>query len=95
MELQSLSMAANLPVGVPLPLEHPDLKELSPREIEVLTLLMTGDRVAGIATQLHISPHTVRNHLKSMYRKVEVKTQSELIQRVRSLSGNGAPKDES
>ena len=56
MELQSLSIAAELPMGVPLPLEHPDLKDLSPREVEVLTHLMAGDRVATIAKQLHISP---------------------------------------
>jgi len=86
MQLQSISLAPNLPVAAPIPLEHPDLQDLSPREIEVLTHLISGDRVPAISAQLHISPHTVRNHLKSIYRKVDVKTQSELIQRVRELS---------
>jgi len=85
MQLQSISLAPDLPDVAPIPLEHPDLRDLSRREIEVLTLLISGDRVPAISAQLHISPHTVRNHLKSIYRKVDVKTQSELIQRIRKL----------
>ena len=68
--------------------EEGDLRaRLSTRETEVLSLLLSGQRVPSIAGQLHISPHTVRNHLKSMFRKLEVSTQAELIERVRSLSG--------
>jgi DNA-binding CsgD family transcriptional regulator len=51
----------------------------------VLIRLVQGDRVPTIAKQLHISPHTVRNHLKAMYRVFEVSNQSELIERVRAL----------
>ncbi len=47
--------------------------------------LAAGDWVPAIAKRLYISPHTVRNHLKSIYRKVGVGTQSQLIERVRSL----------
>ena len=76
-------------------LVHPILKELSPREQEVLMHLVAGERVPAIARVLHISPHPVRNHLKSMYRKLSVSTQSELIQKVRDISGpdasSGAP----
>ena len=42
-----------------------------------------------MAVQLGISPHTVRNHLKSMYRKVGAKDQSDLIERVRALGSGG------
>jgi len=66
-------------------LEHPELGELSAREREVLDKLMDGDRVNSIAKKLHISPHTVRNHLKSMYRKLETPSQAELIEFVRNL----------
>ena len=45
--------------------------------------------VPAIAEQLGISPHTVRNHLKSIYRKLEVQTQSDLIRFVRGLSPHG------
>ncbi len=90
MELQSISLSAGMAAPVSLPLQHPDLRDLSPREKEVLALLIAGDRVPAIATQLHISPHTVRNHLKAIYRKVEVQSQSELIHRVRSLAAASA-----
>jgi PAS domain S-box-containing protein len=89
-ELHVLSLTANLPLPAPVLLAHPDLRDLSPREHEVLMHLVAGDRVPAIASELHISPHTVRNHLKSMYRKLSVSTQSELIQKVRRLTAPGA-----
>jgi len=85
LELQSISLAAAVGGTPTLPLHHPDLQDLSPRESEVLSLLVAGDRVPTIAERLHISQHTVRNHLKSMFRKLGVGTQSELIDHVRSL----------
>jgi PAS domain S-box-containing protein len=86
LELQSISLSAEVGTVTALPLHHPDLQDLSPRESEVLSVLVAGERVPAIAKRLHISPHTVRNHLKSMFRKLEVGTQSELIDRVRSLA---------
>ena len=85
MELQSICLSAVVGSSS-VPLHHPDLSDLSPREAEVLSLLVAGDRVPSIAERLHISQHTVRNHLKSMYRKLEVGTQSELIEFIRSLA---------
>jgi PAS domain S-box-containing protein len=86
LELQSLGLAAGLSRAVPVPFEHAELSGLSEREREVLAQLVSGERVADIAGQLHISQHTVRNHLKSIYRKVGVQSQSALIHKVRSLS---------
>jgi DNA-binding NarL/FixJ family response regulator len=57
---------------------------LSRREVDVFDLLVDGFRVPIIADKLCISTHTVRNHLKSMYRKLGVHSQSELIALVRS-----------
>ena len=57
---------------------------LSRREIDVFDLLVDGFRVPTIADKLCISTHTVRNHLKSMYRKLGVHSQSELIALVRA-----------
>ena len=85
LELQSITLTADLSSPGVLPLEHASLSVLSPRETEVLTQLVGGLRVAAIAKQLHISQHTVRNHLKSIYRKAGVKGQSELIQWVHAL----------
>jgi len=86
MELQGLALAAGTSSAAPVRLSHPELGELSPREREVLVHLVAGARVPAISEQLHISPHTVRNHLKSIYRKCGVRNQSELIQHVRSLA---------
>jgi PAS domain S-box-containing protein len=70
----------------PVNLGHPALDDLSPREKEVLHHLILGDRVANIAEQLFISEHTVRNHLKSIYRKTGVNSQADVIKWTRSLS---------
>jgi PAS domain S-box-containing protein len=85
LELQSLGLAADIAPSSAVALEHVELADLSVREREVVALLMAGERVPAIAKQLHISPHTVRNHLKSVFRKLDVGSQSELIQRVRAL----------
>lgn len=58
-----------------------DLVGLSPREREVLHLVARGLRVKDAATQLGVSPHTVRNHLKAIFRKLDVHSQAELVVR--------------
>lgn len=90
LELQSICLASGSGWGPAIPLQHPDLQGLSRREIEILTVLVSGDRVPAIAERFHISQHTVRNHLKSIYRKVGVGGQTELIERVRKLSAEAA-----
>ena len=59
------------------------LDELSEREREVLARLVAGSRVPVISEELFISANTVRNHLKAIYRKLDVASQSELIELVR------------
>ena len=63
-----------------------ELGRLSPRETDVLDRLLEGHRVASIADQLEVSEHTVRNHLKSMFRKLSVHSQAELVGLVRNGS---------
>ncbi len=60
-----------------LPQEH--AQRLSSREKEIVEALGTGRRVKDIAQDLVISTHTVRNHLKAIYRKLNVRSQFELI----------------
>ena len=50
---------------------------LSRREIEVLQMMVSGQDVRQISQQLRLSPHTVRNHLKSIYRKLGVHGRAE------------------
>jgi DNA-binding NarL/FixJ family response regulator len=57
-----------------------ELRNLSSREREVLHSLLAGQRVPTIARALHLSPHTVRNHLKSIFRKLGVRSQTELLE---------------
>lgn len=45
---------------------------LSARELEVLTLIGRGRSNDEIAKLLFISPHTVKNHVSSIYRKLRV-----------------------
>lgn len=56
------------------------LNALSTREKEILRRLCMNQRVPTIARALYISPHTVRNHLKSVFRKVGVSSQIELLE---------------
>ncbi len=86
LEIQSIGIVADHPAATRAPLEHPELQGLSPREMEILTQLLSAHRVPQIAETLHISPHTVRNHLKSIFGKVGVSSQAELIRKVRSLA---------
>jgi DNA-binding CsgD family transcriptional regulator len=55
------------------------LHGLSAREREVAELLMLGPPTRTIADRLHISPHTLRDHVKSIFGKVGARSRSELM----------------
>lgn len=50
---------------------------LSAREREVLSLVARGLRAGEVAHTLAISPHTVRDHIKAIYRKLDVSSRAE------------------
>jgi DNA-binding CsgD family transcriptional regulator len=52
---------------------------LSPRQWEILALLVEGERVRDIAAALYLSPSTIRNHLTAIFQKVGVHSQTELL----------------
>lgn len=56
-----------------------DTPRLSPRELEVLDCLMRGLSEKQVATTLDLSPHTVNDYIKSLYRKFSVSSRSELM----------------
>lgn len=53
-------------------------ESLSPREREVARLAMRGLHDAEIAEHLMLSPHTVKHHLKAIYRKLGLRSRVEL-----------------
>jgi DNA-binding NarL/FixJ family response regulator len=52
---------------------------LTPREKEILTLITQGMSTIVIAETLFISPQTVRNHIKSIYEKLQVHSKAQAV----------------
>ena len=52
---------------------------LTEREITMLTQLKNGLTYEEIATNLHISYHTVRKHIENVYRKLQVNNKIEAV----------------
>jgi DNA-binding CsgD family transcriptional regulator len=57
----------------------PGLSNLTTRELEILTRLLDGDRAPAIAAELFLTQGTVRNHLASIFSKVGVASQQQLL----------------
>ncbi|HVJ45300.1 MAG TPA: response regulator transcription factor [Luteolibacter sp.] len=55
------------------------LEQLTAREEDVLRLLVRGMIKKEIADELEISQHTVDMHLRSVYRKLQVRSQTEAV----------------
>ena len=55
---------------------------LTQREVEVVEGLTGGLPISELAAKLRISPNTVRNHLKSIFRKLNVRSQTQLLSRL-------------
>jgi DNA-binding NarL/FixJ family response regulator len=54
-------------------------EELSPRECQVMELLVAGHTIAEIAGHLRLTGKTIRNNLSAIYAKLNVRRQSEAI----------------
>jgi DNA-binding CsgD family transcriptional regulator len=59
------------------------IHQLSPKERHVVGLLLDSARSSQIAQDMKISVHTVRQHLKHIFRKAGVHSQQELLERLR------------
>lgn len=55
-----------------IPIVDSNIAELSPRELEVLKLMVKGKSNSEISAQLYISLSTVKNHLRSIMNKLAV-----------------------
>jgi DNA-binding NarL/FixJ family response regulator len=54
-------------------------EELTPREVQVLQLLVKGSANKQIGEMLNISEHTVKDHLKSVFGKLQVVDRTEAV----------------
>ena len=58
---------------------------LSDREMQVLDLISEGATNREIADQLHLSPHTIKEHTSAIYRKLEVRNRAEAVRQAQRL----------
>jgi DNA-binding NarL/FixJ family response regulator len=65
--------------GTPAPIENPpEFTQLTPREQEVLRLIATGCSNREIAEQLYISERTVKNHVNSLLRQLNLRDRTQV-----------------
>ena len=56
---------------------------LSPRETELVGLVVDGLDGKEVAARMFLSPHTVQDHLKSVFAKTSTRSRRELVAMVR------------
>jgi LuxR family maltose regulon positive regulatory protein len=74
--------------GSPAPdLERPAplLEPLSEAELRVLGFLPTNLSAAGIASEIYVSVHTVKTHMRHIYAKLDVHDRAAAVRRARAL----------
>jgi two-component system response regulator DesR len=60
----------------------PQVNNLTVRQWEVLARIVRGERVPTIASDLHLSQSTVRNHLSLIFKRFGVRSQPELLRAI-------------
>lgn len=87
-EAALLAVAAGLavrPADAPPPgfhaLAEPTAPLLTPREVEILTLIGDGLSNKAVARRLGISGHTVKFHVESLFRKLDAGSRAEALRK--------------
>lgn len=76
---------AALPTSIPSSPESSLVEPLSPRELEILTLLARGLSNQEISDRLHLALNTVKGHNRRIFDKLQVQRRTEAIARARDL----------
>jgi LuxR family maltose regulon positive regulatory protein len=76
---------------VPATRRAPVIETLSPKERAVLEHLPSHRSTIEIAQTLYISANTVRTHVKAIYRKLDVSSRTDAVQRAEELGLLGTP----
>lgn len=63
-------------------------EHISPREIQILTLMAQGILTKEIASCLHISTETVKKHLKNIYQKTGSHNKIEALNKTKWLTAS-------
>ena len=61
----------------------PPPSQLTARQVEVLRLLEKGRSTRQIAAELHLTPETVRDHVRKIFRALGVHSRLEAVAAVR------------
>jgi len=68
---------------------NPALPSLTDRESEILALIAGGATNREIAGTLYLSPHTVKEHTSTLYRKLGARNRADAVQRAQRLGLRG------
>jgi DNA-binding NarL/FixJ family response regulator len=68
---------------------NPAVPSLTARESEILGLIAGGATNREIAGTLYLSPHTVKEHTSTLYRKLGARNRADAVQRAQRLGLHG------
>jgi LuxR family transcriptional regulator, maltose regulon positive regulatory protein len=80
-----LGLLAGKTPAPPLAAAQPPLEPLSETEIRVLRYLPTNLSTPEIASELYVSPNTVKTHVRHLYAKLGTHGRGETVARARAL----------
>jgi len=82
--LKTLKLLRN-PIDIQNPRDQEEIS-LSKREVEVLEQLSKGLSYTAIAENLFLSPSTVRKHIENIYKKLQVHSKIEAVQKAKNYN---------
>ena len=72
----------------PTPEQLKDFHDLTTAQARLVASLLGGNSIKGAAEELHLSIHTVRSHLRSIYKRLGVKNNADLLRYISSTLVN-------